>query len=309
MRSRRTARGLAALALLVACALPARAEPPLTVCLDENVPPLSFKRGEATGGFDLAVSRAVAKRLGREFAVQWFEGGRDFDDRPDQQANALLSDGRCQLVAGYPLIADALGKPGADRARLPGYEGGKPSDRRRWVTLGSLIATRGYRFEPLTVVLGPKAADRTVRRLSDLAGLRLGVEEATLADAVLRAYGGGRFMDQITHVLAGRGLFEGLESGAYDAVLVGQTEFDAYRERHPDTNLRESGYYHSLGFNMGFVGLESEAALVARVSGIIGDMLATGELKEIARESHVTYLPPRDPDVLVSISRGALAGD
>jgi len=307
--SRRAARGLAALALLVAGALPARAGPALRVCLDRDVPPLSFKRGEATGGFDLAVSQAVAKRLGRDLAVQWFEGGRDFDDRPEQQANALLSDGRCQLVAGYPLIADMLGKPGAERARMPGYEGGTPSDRRRWVALGSLIATRGYRFEPLTVVLGPKAAGRAVRRLSDLTGLRLGVEEATLADAVLREYDGGRFMDQTTHVLAGRGLFEGLEGGAYDAVLVGQTEFDAYRERHPDTTLQESGYYHSLGFNMGFVGLASEAGLVAEVSDALGEMLAAGELKAVARETHVTYVPPRAPDVLVSISRAALSGD
>jgi ABC-type amino acid transport substrate-binding protein len=309
LRRRRPARRLLVLALLGAGALPARAEPALTVCLDESVPPLSFKRGEATGGFDLAVSGAVAKRLGRELAVQWFEGGRDFDDRPDQQANALLSDGRCQLVAGYPLIADSLGAPSAERARLPGYEGAAASDHRRWVRLGLLIATRGYRFEPLTVILGPKAADRTVRRLSDLGGLRLGVEEATLADAVLRAYGGGRFMDHTTHVLAGKGLFEGLESGAYDAVLTGQTEFDAYRERHPDTKLRESGYYHSLGFNMGFVGLASEAALVGKISDALGEMLATGELRAIARETHVTYVPPREPDVLVSISRAALSKD
>jgi ABC-type amino acid transport substrate-binding protein len=302
------ARRLLALALLVVGTLPARSDP-LTVCLDETIPPLSFKQGEKTGGFDLAVSAAVAKRLGRDFVVQWFESGRDFDDRPDQQANALLSDGRCQLIAGYPLIADALGTPGAERARLPAYEGAKAGDRRRWVKLGSLIATRGYRFEALTVVLGPKVADHPIHRLSDLAGLRLGVEEATLADAVLRAYGGGRFIDQTAHVLVGHGLLEGLENSAYDAVLVGQTEFDAYRQRHPHTPLRESGYYHWLGFNMGFAGLSSEAALVAQADSVIRDMLATDELKGIAREAQVTYVPPRNPDILAAIPPAALSKD
>jgi ABC-type amino acid transport substrate-binding protein len=300
---------LVALALLSAGALPARADRTLTVCLDETIPPLSFKQGDKTGGFDLAVSEAVAKRLGRTLVVQWFVGGRDPDDRPDQQANALLSDGRCQLVAGYPLIGDALGTPGAERSRLPGYEGAKPDDRRRWVKLGSLVATRGYRFAPLTVVLGPKVAERNVRRLGDLAGLKLGVEEATLADAVLRAYGGGQFIDQTTHVVPGRGLLEGLEAGAYDAVLVGLNEFDAYHQRHPHTQLRASGYYHSLGFNMGFVGLAPDADLVAKVGSILGEMLATDELKELARDTDTTYLSPRSPDVLVSVPRAALAKD
>ncbi|MDQ2801823.1 MAG: transporter substrate-binding domain-containing protein [Pseudomonadota bacterium] len=301
--------GLFALALLSVGAPPARADPALTVCLDETIPPLSFKQGEEAGGFDLAVSGAVAKRLGRKLVVQWFEGGRDSDDRTDLQANALLSDGRCQLVAGYALIADALGKPDADRSKLPTYEGAKADDRRRWVRLGSLIATRGYRFEPLTVVLGPKAAEHTVHRLGDLAGLKLGVEEATLADAVLRAYGGGQFIDQTTHVVPGHGLLDGLASGAYDAVLVELHDFDAYRQRHPDTRLRASGYYHSLGFNMGFVGLATEAALVGKVGSILSEMLATDELKELALETHVTYLPPRSPDVLVAIPRAALSKD
>lgn len=301
-------RGLA-LVLLAAVALPARAEPALTVCLDRSIPPLSFKQGDRKGGFDLAVADAVARRLGRTLIVQWFEGGRDLDDHPDRQANALLSDGHCQLVGGYALIADALGTPGADRSRLPMYEGAKTADRRRWVRLGSLMATHPYRFEPLTIVLGPKAAERAVRQLSDLTGLRLGVEETTLADAVLRAYGGGQFMEQITHVVPGRGLLDGLEGGNYDAVLVELSEFDAYRQQHPQTRLRASGYYHSLGFNMGFVGLATEAALVAEVGSVLDEMLATDEPRRLAQETGVTYLPPRSPDVRVSISRADLAKD
>ncbi|MBV8589421.1 MAG: hypothetical protein JO212_05070, partial [Acetobacteraceae bacterium] len=146
---RRSILSLAGLAgITLASMVPARAEGTLTVCLDENVPPLSYKQGKDARGFDLGVAQAVALRLGRSLAVQWFESKLDNDSNPTQQMNALLSDGRCQLVAGYPLVASTLGEPEAERSRLPGYDGAKPEDRRRWVRLHNLIASRAYRFDP-----------------------------------------------------------------------------------------------------------------------------------------------------------------
>src|SRR3984957_16605680 len=111
----------------------------LRVCLDENIPPYSFHEGKEAGGFDLAVAEAVAKHLGRVLAVQWFETGIDADSSLTLQANALLSDGRCQLIGGYPLFRPALGRPAVETARLPGFEGAKPDDRRRRVALGELV--------------------------------------------------------------------------------------------------------------------------------------------------------------------------
>ncbi len=87
---------------LTASARPvAAAEETLRICLNGNIPPYSFHKGKEAGGFDLAVAEAVAKRLGRELAVQWFETGIDTDSSLTLQANALLSDGRCQLVGGF----------------------------------------------------------------------------------------------------------------------------------------------------------------------------------------------------------------
>ena len=65
--------------ILLAGALPARASDTLRVCLDENIPPLSSKRENEARGFDLAVAQAVASRLGREIAIQWFESEVDKD--------------------------------------------------------------------------------------------------------------------------------------------------------------------------------------------------------------------------------------
>ncbi|MBV9755670.1 MAG: ABC transporter substrate-binding protein, partial [Alphaproteobacteria bacterium] len=123
----------AALALVVcasAAAGVARAdEAPLKVCIQSEDPPLSSRT--AGDGFDVALSRTIAERLGRPFAVQWFVTRRDPDSDPPIEANALLSDGRCALVAGYALIAAALGHPRRDTGNLPPFEGRKPEDRRR----------------------------------------------------------------------------------------------------------------------------------------------------------------------------------
>src|ERR1700728_4621859 len=131
----RSAGALGKAALILTLAAPARPaaaeEQTLRVCLNENIPPYSFHEGKEAGGFDLAVAEAVAKRLGRAFAVQRFETGIDADSSLTLQANALLSDGRCQLIGGYPLVPVALGRAAVETARLPGFDGAKPDDRRR----------------------------------------------------------------------------------------------------------------------------------------------------------------------------------
>lgn len=288
---------------------PARAEAALTVCLDENVPPYSSHRGVTASGFDLAVAQKVAERVERPLAVQWFESKID-EDSSVLAANALLSDGRCQLVAGYPLIREALGKPGAASARLPDYEGAMPADRRRRVALGTLVPSRPYHYAPLTVVLSPAAALDHVNSLGDLDGVRLVVEGGTLADAILMTYRDGRLVNRITHLVPGRGeLLKRLESGNEDATLIALHRFDAYRLEHPDTKLRLSGFYYRIGFNMGFAALSTEQALVEQVDRAIDEMTAKGEFAVLARAAGMTYLPPHSPDILEGIPMGDLSGD
>ena len=57
---------VAALAVVFAgLSATASAQESLTVCLEENVPPLSMKRGKQGTGFDLEVARRVAALMGR----------------------------------------------------------------------------------------------------------------------------------------------------------------------------------------------------------------------------------------------------
>ena len=272
---------------------------PLRICLDEDLPPFSVRNGQGSAGFDLTTAQALAKRLGRPLAIQWYESKVDAEASSTLEANALLSDGRCNLVASYPLVKDALGKPGVETARLPGFAGAQPADRRRRVGLGTLTPTMPYYFAGLTVVLGEKAKERRIARLADLEGLNLAVEIGTLGDAILMSFDHGRFVSKIAHVVPGRGqLFARLESGETDATVVPVHRLDAYRIEHPDSKIAPSGYYLPIGFNMGLVGLASASPLVEQADRAIEAMLEDGELAALATAAQMTYLPPRQPYIL-----------
>jgi Bacterial extracellular solute-binding proteins, family 3 len=281
---------------------------PLPVCLNEELPPFSQRTKNSGAGFDFLIAQALAKRLGRPLAVQWYESKLDADASSTADANALLSDQRCALFAGYPLTKDALGKPGLDTARLPDFAGARPVDRRRRVTLGTLTPTTPYHFAGLTVVLAAKEKDRLITNLADLDGLNLTIEAGTLGDAILMSFDHGRLVPRIAHVRPGRSeLLPRLEQGEADATLIPVHRFDAYRIEHPDTKLVPSGFYLSIGFNMGFVGLASEAQLLEKASAAIEAMLREGELPVFAAAAGMTYLPPRQPYILDHLTMSDLA--
>ena len=64
----------------------------------------------------------------------------------------------------------------------------------------------------------------------------------------------------------------------FDAALVEQRELDTWRLAHPETRVAATGYTHSIGFNIGFVGLSTSVVLIEQVNGIIADLLADGSL-------------------------------
>jgi hypothetical protein len=306
MRAAGAALAAAAMAVLFAAA--ARAEDALTVCLDENVPVYSEHHAKDSG-FMLAVSQALARQLERPLRIQWYESKLDMDASSTLSTNALLSDGRCQLVGGYPLVRDALGKPGMTSARLPDFEGATPADRRRRVELGTLVATHAVNYAAFTLVLGPSAT-KPVTSLADLAGVKLGTEAATLPDAVLMLYHDGALVDHIVHFVPGRSeLLPRLEKGEFDATLVDLRRFDAYRAEHPDTRIKPTGYYFPVGFNMGFVGLETEAALIAEVNRALDQLLAENAIAPLAAAAKMTYLPPRQPEILEHLTLRDLQED
>ena len=291
----------AAVVLMAASAIPATAAGGvLKVCLDEDLPPLSaHHRGAPDRGFDVALAQAVAGRLGRSLQIQWFESKLDEDSSPALEANALLSDGRCSLVGGYALTKDSLVVPGIKTAKLPGFEGATGPDRRRRVPLGVLAPSQPYIYSPLTIALGPKARDRRIAGVGDLAGLRIGIESGSLADAILMTFDNGRLIDDITHLVPGRDdLLGALDRGDFDATLLDLRRIDAYRAAHPDTKLAASGYFYPIGVNRGYVGLASDPDLLVAVKKALSDLQAAGTIADLGQAAGLTYLQPREPAIL-----------
>lgn len=298
MRGRLAALGF--VAMLAAPATPAWAADPLSICLDEDRPPLSaHHKGKPDSGFDVVLAQAIAERLGRPLKIQWFESKLDEDSSPQLEANALLSDGRCSLVGGYALTTDSLVKPGLKTARLPDFAGATRDDRRRRVALGVLAPSRPYVYSPMTVVLGPKARDRKIGDIGDLTGLRLAIESGSLGDAILMTFDKGRLIDNITHLVPARDdLLGALDRGDFDATLIDLARYDAHRAAHPDTAISASGYYYPIGANRGFVGLGSDPALIEAVNKVLTDLAAEGQIAEFGKQAGLTYLPPREPAIL-----------
>lgn len=299
MRGRRIAWSVAAFLSMMALVALA-ADDPLKICLDEDRPPLSVHhRGKPDAGFDLLLAKAIAERLGRPLAIQWFESKLDEDSSPQLEANALLSDGRCSLVGGYALTRDSLVVPGMKTARLPDFAGATRDDRRRRVPLGVLAPSQPYVFSPMTVVLGPKARGRKIGDIGDLAGLRLAIESGSLGDAILMTFDRGRLIDNITHLVPGRDdLLAALQRGDHDATLIDLARFDAHRAAHPDTAVTASGYYYPIGANRGYVGLASDPALIEAVNKALSELAAEGKIAEFGKQAGLTYLPPREPAIL-----------
>jgi ABC-type amino acid transport substrate-binding protein len=302
----------ATLLVALAAMTATRADDVLKICLDEDLPPLSMHhRGAPDRGFDVALAQAIAGRLGRPLKIQWFESKLDEDSSPALEANALLSDGRCSLVGSYALTKDSLVVPGVKTAKLPDFEGATRDDRRRRVPLGVLAPSQPYIYSALTVVLGPKALekarDRRIAGIGDLAGLRIGIESGTLADAILMTFENGRLIDDITHLVPGRDdLLGTLDRGDLDATLLDLRRLDAYRAVHPDTRLVASGYFYPIGANRGYVGLAGDPDLLAAVNRALTGLQADGTIAELGRAAGLTYLPPREPAILGDVWRQIL---
>lgn len=308
---------LAIAALTLTAGVARAAAEKLTVCLQTDTPPYSYRQGGKDAGFDVAVARHVAAALGRELKIQWYEVGTTPDeDEPDpaRAVNAMLHDGKCRLAGGFVLIANDL-DPAENKSRLPDFRGKTPDERKAWVKIGNLISSKPYHYYPFTVLLGPQAAGHKIASLDDLQGLRIVSEDGTLADAMLMWYGHRKYFRQIQHLTPaktidhGGGMLEHLDRGDFDVTLVSLRRYDAYRAEHPATKIVASGFYDRIGFNVGFVAKPEDAALVAKVDAALDAMAAKDAFAPLAKAEGMTYVAPRGPKIASPVSMGDLMND
>ena len=231
---------------------------PLTVCLEEDSPPYSFKFGKRKGGFDYDLAHALGEALGRETRILWFEFEIDEEEMPTLQAAALLADEQCDLIGGFPLLETWLDKPGQPTSNLPDYAGKTRLDRKRYVKLKPLIASNPYHRSQFGVIVSPNVK-REIQSLDDLAGIRLIAEIDSLTGILLWRHNKGQLIDDLTHIRGKDGLFKQMDKGVGDATLTEVHRFERYRFRNADTKLRFSGYQHPLGYNFGYGALAEDA--------------------------------------------------
>jgi ABC-type amino acid transport substrate-binding protein len=288
---RRAAIGLA----LATAAFAALAAEPLTVCMAEDNPPLSWQAKGEDRGLDVRVARAVAEEVGRPLKIVYFESKYEMESTLSQEVNALLSSGVCELASGYALMASELGPPGRPTARTPDYPGAKRRPLRPWVPLGTLIGSRPYHAMAMGLVVADPA--RTDMTLANAGDARIGVVTGTLAGTAAALWRGGKLRSQLVSVSQNADILEQLEAHRFDAAMVTFDRFDAWRLAHEQSPLRRAAYVHPLRINMGFVARSESAPLVAAVDRVLERALASGDLQRWSEASGVSWVAPVEPNV------------
>ena len=277
---------------------------PLKVCMAAGNAPLSYRAAGEARGLEVAVARAIAAELGRPLSVVFFDSQYEREVSLAQEVNAMLSSGVCELAAGYALFAADLGAPSRPNARTPDHDGAKPRRERPFVTLSRLAATRAYYTMAMGVIT--REPGMRVDSLADLQGQRVGAITGTLAGSALLLYRNGVLQKGLVTLSQLDDLLAALEAGRFDATLTPLSKYDAYRLAHPGTRLARAAYVHPLRINLGFVGLESEPAVLAAGSRAIERAIASGDLARWAQAAGVTWIAPEAPDIQPPFGFGSL---
>ncbi len=282
--------------LFVASASAAAAEP-LTVCLNKDNAPFSSLKDGKESGFDVAVSRAIAKQLNRPLEIKWYMKERRSRGPVSLKASVLVTSGVCQLVGGFPLVQSSLEKPtGNDETTLPPVDGLPDEKRQNPVKGAQLVGAAAYHFAGVTPVVGPKVQGE-IKALEDLMPYKIGNRPASIGDLIAMAYKQGVLLKNVSHVDVRDEPFDALARGDFDATVVEAHKFDIYRAENPQTPLRASGLMLPVGFNLGFVTTEQNAALLKAVDAAVAGLVKSGEAAQAARDAGLTWSAPQQPAI------------
>ena len=273
---------------------------PLKVCLSEDNAPLSFASkapGSTQGmqGLDVRLAQTIAAELGRELKLVPFETKYEQETSLAHEVNALLSSGVCELASGYMLLRSELGPPTRPTARVPDHPGAPRPPLRKWIPLGSLVGSQAYHSAALGVVV--RQPGKTVARLSDLSGMKVGAVVGTMEGSVLSLYRSGLLRPHLVSVSRGKEVLDMLEVGSLDASLVPIDRFDAWRAKNPNHHLRRESYVHPLRLNIGFVARADAPEVLAAADKIINAARASGELQRWTLATGATWIEPSAPNV------------
>ncbi len=268
---------------------------PVTVCIAEDNPPLSYQVKGESRGLDVRLARALAEELKRELRIVPFESKLEGETTLSQEVNALLSSGVCDIASGFSLLAGDLGPAGRPTSRVPDYPGAQRRPLRPWVPLGTLVPSLAYHAMAMGLVV--RDAARAGATLAEPGDARIGVVTGTLSGTAVSMFRNGKLRPQIVSLSRTENVLEQLEAQRFDATLVALDRLDAWRLAHPDTALRRTAYLHSFRINIGFVARSDAPEVLAAANRVIERSLASGELQRWAAETGTTWIAPASPQV------------
>lgn len=279
----------------------------LTACLARNGGAMSRARVSGGTGFDYDVIREVADRMGVDLKITWFESEKDEHSSPLNQTYAMLAYGLCDIAPAHPIADRTFGPPRRPRSMLP-YWTDRPTnwDLATQVDLKPVAVTQPYMFAGLGIVLGPDAGKTDLTSLDELKGLRVGTQQGTLAEAILRRAGPRSIQENVVTVPPDPKFLWEMELGKFDAALVDVSAFDFHKRQNAISKLTLTSYRHELGMNIGMSVLEDRPGLLATVDAALTEMKQDGALLKIARKQKVNYMAPRS-DAPMDLGRAVMA--
>lgn len=266
----------------------------LTACLPIDGGIMAGRRVSGGTGFDYAVAGAVAEHLGRQLEPVWFEAELEEESSPLRDTYALLSGGYCDVVPGHMLYAGALGPPPAARARAPRLGSDPRGFVPDFIDLVSIAASAPYARMEIGIVT---AAPSRMTSLDDLAGLKVGIEQGTLAGALTTMQAPPEVVAGAVMLPPGPEFLWAMENGAFEAALVATAAYDTHRRQNLITGLILSEWRHPMGFNIGFALRDADEDLRAAVDAAVAELRAEGRIEAIGEETGTHFAAPRLPDI------------
>lgn len=265
------------------------------VCLARNGGIMSEKRHNGGTGFDYELSKSIADQLGLELAVTWFEAELDEYSDPVKETYAMLALGLCDAVPGFSLYETSLGPFTGERAAPPRWDeqpSGLPKGFQ--VDLEPIAVSKPYvRIEFGIVVHQNSKAEFS--KISDMSDHVVGIEQGTLTEFLTLQHGTSAMKKKARTFNPGPSFLWHMENGKFEAALVSIPAFDFHKRKNRVTQLRLTGFRHTLGFNIAFAILAKNKPLADKISHIINSMSEKSLLQKIATHQGMNYAAPRRP--------------
>jgi polar amino acid transport system substrate-binding protein len=253
----------------------------LTVCLDPDNLPYSDSK-KTPPGFDIEISKQIAKTLGVEAKFFWV------DTIHDTPLGELLEE-KCDCAVGTAIeanTADELANLGEKVLfTRPYYSSG-------YVLVVAALGERGQGPEQSSTALSERGYNQTKapKSLAELKGKKIGAEAGSVADYNLNLKGHDRRLYPRQEAI-----FSGLDSGEIVAGFMWAPNVGWMLKNDSKRKYKlVDGYAPEPDFrwNVGIAVRKADRELKVALDKIIADLVKEGQAQKILSSYGVPYFPP-----------------